>query len=51
VTGGYRRLHCEGLHGLYSSPDIQVIKSRTRRTRHVAHIGERRDIQGFGREI
>jgi hypothetical protein len=29
VTGGWRKLHNEGLHDLYSSPNIvRVIKSR-----------------------
>jgi hypothetical protein len=29
VTGGWRKLHKEELHGLYSSPDIvRVIKAR-----------------------
>jgi hypothetical protein len=40
VTGCWRRLHNEELHNLYSSPSIiSMIKSR--RTRHVAHMGEK----------
>jgi hypothetical protein len=42
VTGGWRRLHNEELHGLYSSPSI-VRVSKARRMRwagHVALIGE-----------
>jgi hypothetical protein len=32
VTGGWRKLHNEGLHGLYSSPSIvRVIKARRMR--------------------
>jgi hypothetical protein len=31
VTGGWRKLHNEGLHGLYSSPSIVVIKARRMR--------------------
>jgi hypothetical protein len=42
VTGGWRKLHNEELHGLYSSPSIvRVIKARRmRRVRHVARMGE-----------
>jgi hypothetical protein len=28
LSGGYRRLHNEELHNLYTSPNIRVIKSR-----------------------
>jgi hypothetical protein len=43
VTGEWRRLHNEELNGLYSSPNIRVIKLRTMRwTGHVAHISEGR---------
>jgi hypothetical protein len=43
VTGGWRRLHNEELHDLYSSPDIiRVIKSRKMSwSGHVACMGER----------
>jgi hypothetical protein len=42
VTGGWRKLHNEDLHGLYSSPSIvRVIKARRMRwAAHVARIGE-----------
>jgi hypothetical protein len=44
VTGGWRKLHNEELHGLYSSPGIvRVIKARRMRWAwHVAHMGEAR---------
>jgi hypothetical protein len=42
VTGGWRKLHNEELHGLYSSSSIvRVIKARGMRwAGHVAHMGE-----------
>jgi hypothetical protein len=42
VTGGWRKLHNEELHGLYSSPCIiRVIKARRMRwAGHVARMGE-----------
>jgi hypothetical protein len=42
VTGGWRKLHDEELHGLYSSPSIvNVIKARRMRwAGHVARMGE-----------
>jgi hypothetical protein len=41
ATGGWRKLHNEELHGLYSSPNISMIKSsRIRWTRRVARRGE-----------
>jgi hypothetical protein len=46
VTGEWRKLHSEELHNLYSSLDIiRQIKSRRRRwARHVAHMGEGRNL-------
>jgi hypothetical protein len=43
VTGGWRKLHNEELHNLYSCPSIiRVIKSRKMRwAGHVARIGLR----------
>jgi CRISPR/Cas system-associated protein Cas7 (RAMP superfamily) len=42
VTGGWRKLHNEELHGLYSSPSIvRAIKAkRMRWAGHVARMGE-----------
>jgi hypothetical protein len=40
VTGGWRKLHNEECHNLYSSPNIRVNKSRRIRwTGHVVHMG------------
>jgi hypothetical protein len=46
VTGGWRKLHNEELHNLYSSPSIiRIIKSRRMRwAGHVARMGEKRDV-------
>jgi hypothetical protein len=45
VTGGWRKLHNEELHNLYSSPSIiRVIKSRRMgRAGHAARMGEKRN--------
>jgi hypothetical protein len=44
VTGGWRKLHNEELHGLYSSPSIvRVIKARRMSwAGHAAHMGKLR---------
>jgi hypothetical protein len=44
VTGGWRKLHNEELHGLYSSPSIvRVIKTRRMRCAgHVVRMGKMR---------
>jgi hypothetical protein len=45
VTGGWRKLHNEKLHNLYTSTSMMRI-IRTRRTRwsgHVARMGEKRN--------
>jgi hypothetical protein len=46
VTGGWRKLHNEELHNLYSSPSIiGIIKSRWMRwAGHVARMGEMRNV-------
>jgi hypothetical protein len=46
VTGGWRKLHNEELHNLYSSPSIiGIIKSRRMKwTEHVARMGEKRNV-------
>jgi hypothetical protein len=45
MTGGWRKLHYEELHNLYSSPSIiRMIKSRKMRLAgHVARMGEKRN--------
>jgi hypothetical protein len=52
VTGECRILHNVELNDLYSSPNIvRVIKSkRVRWTGHVARMGGKRRVQGFGGE-
>jgi hypothetical protein len=46
VTGEWRKLHNEELHGLYSSPDIirQVKSRRMRWAGHVARMEEKRKV-------
>jgi hypothetical protein len=46
VTGGWRKLHNEELHNLYTSPSIiRIIKSRRMRwAGHVARMGEKRIV-------
>jgi hypothetical protein len=52
VSGGWRKLHNEELHNLYSSPSIiSVIKlSRMRRAGYVAGMGEMKVLVGKPRE-
>jgi hypothetical protein len=46
VTGGWRKLHNEEFHNLYSSPSIiRIIKSRRMRwAGNVARMGEKRNV-------
>jgi hypothetical protein len=46
VTGGWRKLHNEQLHNLYSSTSIiRIIKSRLIKwAGHVARMGEKRNV-------
>jgi hypothetical protein len=46
VIGGWRKLHSEELHNLYSSPSIiRMIKSRrVRWAGHIVRMGEKRNV-------
>jgi hypothetical protein len=45
VTGGWRKLHNEELHGLYSSPGIvKMIKAR--RMRWAVHVARMMEMRG-----
>jgi hypothetical protein len=46
VTGGWRKVHNEELHNLYSSPSIiRIIKlRRIRLAGHVERMGEKRPV-------
>jgi hypothetical protein len=46
VTGGWRKLHNEDLHNLYSSPSIiRIIKSRRMRwAGYIARMGKKRNV-------
>jgi hypothetical protein len=49
VTGGWRKLHNEELHNLYSLPNI-IIMIKQRRMRwagHVARRGEKRNVYEY----
>jgi hypothetical protein len=44
VTGGWRKLHNEELHNLYSSPNRMIKSRRMRWAEHIARMGEKRNI-------
>jgi hypothetical protein len=44
VTGGRRKLHNEELHDLYSTPSIIIKSRRMRWVKHVARMGEKRNV-------
>jgi hypothetical protein len=46
MTGGWRKLHNEELHNLYSSPSIiRIIRSRRMKwAGHVARMGQKRNV-------
>jgi hypothetical protein len=49
VVGGWRKLHNEELHNIYTSPNIiRVVKSRLSWVGHVACIGKDNCMQYFG---
>jgi hypothetical protein len=43
VTGGWRKLHNQKLHNLYSSSIIHMVKLRTRWAGHVAGFEVKKD--------
>jgi hypothetical protein len=45
VTGGYRKLHNEELHNLYSSSNI-IRRIKSRRMRWAGHVACMREIRG-----
>jgi hypothetical protein len=50
MTGGWRKLHNEELHNLYSSPDVISLTKSTgkRMVGHVARMERKKFIQGIG---
>jgi hypothetical protein len=45
AKGGWRKLHNEELHNLYSSPSIiRIMKLRMRWAGHVARMGKKRNV-------
>jgi hypothetical protein len=50
VTGGWRKLHNEELHNLFSSPSIirMITSKKMRWAGHVARMGKAEFIQDFG---
>jgi hypothetical protein len=45
VTGGWRKLHNEELHGLYSLPNVIRI-TKSRRMRWAGHVARMREKMG-----
>jgi hypothetical protein len=45
VIGGWRKLHNEELHGLYSSPSI-IMAIKTRRMRWAGHVACMGEVRG-----
>jgi hypothetical protein len=45
VTGGWRKLHNDELHGLYSSPSI-VRENKARRMRWAGHVARMGEVRG-----
>jgi hypothetical protein len=45
VTGGWRKLHNEELHGLYSSPSI-IREIKARRMRWAGRVAHMREVRG-----
>jgi hypothetical protein len=45
VTGGWRKLHNEELHGLYSSPSI-IKAVKARKMRWAGHVARKREVRG-----
>jgi hypothetical protein len=43
TTGGWRRLHNEEIHNLYSSPRRMIKSRKMRWGGHVARMGKKRD--------
>jgi hypothetical protein len=43
VTGDWRKLHNEGLHNLYSSPNRMIKLRRMKWAGHVARMGEKKN--------
>jgi hypothetical protein len=48
VTGGWGKLHNEELYTYYAPP---YILRMMRRTKHVAHLGNKKCLRNFGRRI
>jgi hypothetical protein len=45
MAGGWRKLHNEELHGLYSSPSINMV-IKVRRMRWAGHVASMGDVKG-----